>query len=102
MLPHYKFEDVDIEFDVFVNTGSFCEMPMHTCENYIDKVLSFSKSGNKYFIEYRKKELLRRGHRSDHKNEICVQSIMEKKRITQKSIRQAENERTYWEAIYED
>ena len=80
LLPHYKLQDVDIEFDVFVNTGSFCEMPTHACENYIDKVLGFSKSGNKYFIEYRKKELLRRGRRSDHKNEICVQSIMKKKK----------------------
>jgi len=105
LLPHYKFEDVSIEFDVFINTGSFCEMPVHTCENYIDKVLSFSKGGNKYFMEYRRADMLcvpEHGPREDHKNEICVHSIMEKKKISIKSMQQAQHNHTYWEVTYED
>ena len=37
LLPHYMVEYIPKNIiDIFINTGSFCEMPEKTCKNYFN------------------------------------------------------------------
>lgn len=47
MLPNYRIEDLDSEFEVFVNSFSFQEMEPDVVDHYIDQVC---RKGIKYAV----------------------------------------------------
>lgn len=106
LLPHYVIDRLPKgAFDIFINTGSACEMPTETCEYYFNVIKKTAKEHTTLFMEYRKKELLRGPGIESFaplKHEIDVDPIAAKyfKETSRCDARGHGN--TYWEVIYEN
>ena len=79
LLPHYMVEYIPKNIvDIFINTGSFCEMPKDVCKHYFNKILESSKDSTKFYFEFRAEDKIKDKRDGDilHPSEIYVEPVL--------------------------